>query len=858
MGILATLDRGLGIEPVERQVGEITPLLWNYNRTMMPHSTRARDLPQAYRVHPWVYAAVRVIAQAMADVPIVAVRTGRPHKYVSLAEFKRIHGVAWQDTLGAYKAQEGAEIIANHEILTLLDNPLPEANLTRHELIQSVATYLELAGNAYIEKVFSDKKKSRVVGLWPKIDPRYMWVIPGEDRLIAGYLYRRYGADKVFSADEIIHFMYFHPESPYYGLAPTEVLKQSLIADLRAIDWNRMFFEHDATPAGLLSSDQQLTRDQAALARQMWEEQHRGVSRAHRIHVLGGGWKYQPLAPTHKDMAFMDLRRWTREEILATYGVPPVMVGLREGINRATAQVERRDFYENTILPRLGKVEAVLNYSLVPKGAGIRLFFDISAIQALQEDVERKARVGRLLKDQGYTINEMRAYHGLSPAKGSMVDSILVPINMQVAGEASQKSLSSEVTKDPQVTGTPEKYLPPVDLGPQTQVHKKHLPAIALAGAARGVSVLESVGMDIPADWAERYNFQDAISQWIDEHLADTVKEIDGVTRKRAAAVIRNGIDEGKGAKAIARDLRKEFKDMSDTRALTIARTEGGKAVSFGQHKLYSNTGIKKHEWHATMKGTRQAHVDAYMTYGPGNGIPINEPFDVGGEYLIAPRMGSAPENNINCFVDPQVLIFTDSGWKQVGKIKAGDRVLTHRGQFKEVLRTFKQPGYKGNVVRIKTRNGLRLTVTEEHPLLIGDEWVLAKDIKKGDKVKVLATDLTRLNHAGAYEFTEDEIVSVSIKRLRKARTRYNFAVEDDESYVAKGIVCHNCYCEEIPVADGYRAFNPEKIKGYEAWLKEVEDKGEIHKYRQAISAFFKREGERYAKHLLAVWSGEA
>ena len=230
-----------------------------------------------------------------------------------------------------------------------------------------------------------------------------------------------------------------------------------------------------------------------------------------------------------------------------------------------------------------------------------------------------------------------------------------------------------------------------------------------MAGAARGVGVLEEIGMDVPVDWAARFNFQEEITRWLDEHLADTVKEIDGVTRKRCAKAIRRGIDEGKGAKAIARDLREEFVGMSKTRALTIARTEGGKAVSFGQHKLYSDTGIKKHEWHATLKGTRPAHVDAHMAYGPGMGIPIDEPFDVGGEYLMAPRMGSAPENNINC------------------------------------------------------------------------------------------------------------------------------------------------YCEEIPVAEGYRAFNPKNIKGYETWLKEVEDKGEIHKYKEAIGAFFGQEGERYIKHLLEV-----
>ena len=55
-------------------------------------------------------------------------------------------------------------------------------------------------------------------------------------------------------------------------------------------------------------------------------------------------------------------------------------------------------------------------------------------------------------------------------------------------------------------------------------------------------------------------------------------------------------------------------------------------------------------------------------------------------------------------------------------------------------------------------------------------------------------------NHSGEYRFVDCEV-----KRLRrwipkKAKTLYNLEVEEDNSYLAKGIVVHNCQCAWGPV----------------------------------------------------------
>jgi len=44
-------------------------------------------------------------------------------------------------------------------------------------------------------------------------------------------------------------------------------------------------------------------------------------------------------------------------------------------------------------------------------------------------------------------------------------------------------------------------------------------------------------------------------------------------------------------------------------------------------------------------------------------------------------------------------------------------------------------------------------------------------------------------------EFVYMPVKKVEKKQLKKARRLYNFSVKENESYIAKGVVVHNCRC---------------------------------------------------------------
>ena len=45
----------------------------------------------------------------------------------------------------------------------------------------------------------------------------------------------------------------------------------------------------------------------------------------------------------------------------------------------------------------------------------------------------------------------------------------------------------------------------------------------------------------------------------------------------------------------------------------------------------------------------------------------------------------------------------------------------------------------------------------------------------------------------------QDKFESVKKWKVRKPVTLYNLSVEEDESYIAKGVVVHNCRCIALP-----------------------------------------------------------
>jgi uncharacterized protein with gpF-like domain len=113
---------------------------------------------------------------------------------------------------------------------------------------------------------------------------------------------------------------------------------------------------------------------------------------------------------------------------------------------------------------------------------------------------------------------------------------------------------------------------------------------------------------------------------------------------------ISAGVQAGESIQQLAKRITTGFENVSRSRATTIASTETGAAYGFSRQHAMEHAGVKHKNWLTShLPNVRLAHWQAELN--PENQrIPIDQPFNVGGEELMYPgdENGSA-ENVINC-----------------------------------------------------------------------------------------------------------------------------------------------------------------------------------------------------------------
>ncbi len=106
-----------------------------------------------------------------------------------------------------------------------------------------------------------------------------------------------------------------------------------------------------------------------------------------------------------------------------------------------------------------------------------------------------------------------------------------------------------------------------------------------------------------------------------------------------------------------------------------------------------------------------------------------------------------------------------------------------------QILIEVRGPGFNNAGVQERATVKDRLA-KEEGYLLLNLWW--AQIVDQPDTVEEILRRILR-NHKHQYVFVEARVVSVETRRTRADVRLYNIGVEGDESYVAAGIVSHNC-----------------------------------------------------------------
>jgi len=129
---------------------------------------------------------------------------------------------------------------------------------------------------------------------------------------------------------------------------------------------------------------------------------------------------------------------------------------------------------------------------------------------------------------------------------------------------------------------------------------------------------------------------------------AHKISGINQTTQNLIARTLRAGLDAGEDLNGLTRRIQIVL-GSNRARALSIARTQTAGAIDTGRHTGLKFAGVEVKAWvTAGDESVRSVHRQAGIDYT--DGIPIDQPFKVGGEFLAYPGdpSGSAA-NIINC-----------------------------------------------------------------------------------------------------------------------------------------------------------------------------------------------------------------
>lgn len=325
------------------------------------------------------------------------------------------------DGRGRIAGEQDRREVTSHLALDVWNKPNPF--YTRQEFVESFQQHVDLTGEGWWVVGTLNGLGNVPVELWP-VRPDRMEPVPHPTDFLSGYVYTSPDGQKVpLDINEVIQIRMPNPLDPYRGLGPVQTLMVDLDSERYSAEWNRNFFLNSAEPGGIIEVDTRLSDPEFDEMRERWNEQHRGVSKAHRVAILEHG-KWVNRQFSMRDMQFTELRTISRDKILEAFGMPRNMLGITEDVNRANAEAGAFVFSKWLVVPRLERIKQALNNDFLPMfgetGKGV-MFDYCSPVDEDQtaQNAERdsKAAAAERLINTGFDPVDVLEVLGLPPMR---------------------------------------------------------------------------------------------------------------------------------------------------------------------------------------------------------------------------------------------------------------------------------------------------------------------------------------------------------------------------------------------------------------------------------------------------------
>lgn len=280
--------------------------------------------------------------------------------------------------------------------LKLLERPWP--NGTTGELLARMEQDASLGGNFYCVNEGDRLRRLRPdwVGIILTARPEEATEVD-----VQGYIYTPGGPNSgteptIYLPDEVAHWSPIpDPDAQYRGMSWVTPVVREVQADNSATDHKDAFFRNGAKPGLVISLKESVTEGQYRAFMATMNEAHQGVDNAYKTLFVGGGADVTVAGANLQQLDFKSVQGAGETRLCAAGGVPPIIVGLSEGLQSATYSnygMARRKFGDHWARPQwrsaCASLQPIMNVPPVSE-----LWYDDRGIAFLREDQADAANI---------------------------------------------------------------------------------------------------------------------------------------------------------------------------------------------------------------------------------------------------------------------------------------------------------------------------------------------------------------------------------------------------------------------------------------------------------------------------------
>lgn len=334
----------------------------------------------------------------------------------------------------------GQKSIDDHPLRLLMTQPNPQ--MRENTFLSLVGVNIVSTGFCVIEKERS--RAGRVINLWPLRSDRMKAIPRGAFQY--DWEYQIPGSTRVYRIPAENAIVITYADSPSFspfGIGPIEVAFREAAMLNQMGDFIKAFFDGGAIPLlGIipdLEIGDRMTQAEIDELDQRFAERHLGLDKAVRPVWLQNIKDIKPIGYDMNALAYLDLRDLSELAICQAFGIHPLMVSARFGLEhsdtRANSREGRRSFYEDVIQPLWARIDDVFTLDLLKEFTDdisrLDLSFDVSDIDALQDDRNAKAPWVTQLATAGL-ISQYVVFDELGIRRPTTPDFYLRPISMDI------------------------------------------------------------------------------------------------------------------------------------------------------------------------------------------------------------------------------------------------------------------------------------------------------------------------------------------------------------------------------------------------------------------------------------------